>query len=188
MGDLISQAEEIAREEQEKTGMPVLLHIEHARNVGKMLADDLDADRKIVEIGCLMMDCMIGKAIQEGKVEEHIEISAKRTEEWLDGIDIDPSIKANILACVREHHGVPEFHSLESEICCNADCYRFVSVKGFAYGFRYLRDMEFTDLVKLLKGKVEEKWNALTLEICKKELLAEHETIMNFLKNLDSGE
>ena len=83
-----------------------------------------------------------------------------------------------------EHHGVGKFHSLESEICCNADCYRFISIKGFSYAMRFLRDMPFSDLVNLLENKSKEKWKALTLDICKKELKTQYNLITSFLEEL----
>jgi len=184
MQKYIDQAVKIAYEEQEKTGMPLKPHIDLSREVGERIAKELNADEGVVEIGTLMMDCMIGKALKENKLEQHVQMSAKRAEQWLKTTDLDEKTKQNILACVNEHHGVKKFHSMESEIVCNADCYRFVSIKGFTYALRYLREMPFEGLVKLLNNKVEEKWNALTLDICKEELQSQYELIKGFLNYL----
>jgi len=184
MQDLIKRAREIAYEESKKTQMPIKEAIDLSTGVAIRLAKELKANTEIVEVGSLMMDCLIGQALQEGRIQDHVQMSFERTMEFLDEFEIELSIKESILACVNEHHGVEKFHSMESEICCNADCYRFISVKGFSYGIRYLRDMEFPALVVLLDKKVEEKWNTLTLDICKEELESQYETIVEFLKYL----
>ena len=44
--------------------------------------------------------------------------------------------------------------------------------------------MSFEDLVILLKNKVNEKWNALSLDISKKELASQYESVIELLKNL----
>ena len=44
--------------------------------------------------------------------------------------------------------------------------------------------MSFEDMVNLLEEKVSEKWNALSLDICKKELTEQHNLIIEFLKKL----
>jgi hypothetical protein len=66
----------------------------------------------------------------------------------------------------------------------NADCYRFVSIKGFMYATRYLREMPFADLVSLLQKKVDEKWRVLTLKECKEEIAPQHKAIKTYLKYL----
>ncbi len=184
MKKLIKAAHKFAYEEQEKTNMPIKKHMKLATEVGLNLAKKLNANAEIVEIGTLMMDCLIGKAIKEGRLNEHIQMSYDRTEKFLNSYSLKESLKENILYCIKEHHGVEKFHSIESEICCNADCYRFVSIKGFTYTIRYIREMEFSDLTELLDRKVEEKWNALSLEICKEELEPQYNIIKQFLKKL----
>jgi len=185
MKDFVKLAKEFALKEQKSTSMPLLQHIELASSVGVGLANKLRANSQIVEAGTYLMDCMIGEALNQGKLPEHIKMSADKTIELLKTTDLSKKDKENIVHCVMEHHGVKKFYSLESEICCNADCYRFISVKGFSYAMRYLRDMPFEDLVSLLKNKSNEKWNALTLNECKKELNPQYELIKQFISELN---
>ena len=185
MKEYLKQAKEIAYSECEKTGMPIKGQIDLALKKAIELAEKLNADVYISAIGSLMMDCMIGKAQQEGKLEDHIQMSYERAREWLNTTDMKEEYKENILHCVLEHHGVDSFFSKESEICCNSDCYRFASIEGFLYGVRYLRKMPFKELVNLLNKKVEEKWNTLTLDISRQELEPQYEVIKEMLKYLD---
>ena len=181
MKNIVKKAKQLALYEQKRTSMPLLQHIELSRNVGLELAKLHNADAKIVEAGIYLMDCMIGEAINQGKLTEHIKMSAYKTEELFENSDLNKKQRENIMHCVLEHHGVKKFYSLESEICCNADCYRFVSIKGFTYAMRYLEDMPFADLITLLENKVNEKWNALTLESCRNDLKPQHELIKEMM-------
>ncbi|MCR4330205.1 MAG: hypothetical protein NUV65_06710 [Candidatus Roizmanbacteria bacterium] len=184
MKDFLELARKFGYEEVERTGMPLKLHVDLACQVGKRLAEILGANVEIVEIGTLLMDCMIGQAIKQGKLNEHIRMSAEKADELLSHSNLSSKDKENIRHCVLEHHGADKFYSLESEICCNADCYRFTSVKGFSYAMRYMREMPFVDMVNLLENKVAEKWGLVSLDICKKELSPQHSVLKSFLKKL----
>jgi hypothetical protein len=129
------------------------------------------------------MDCQLGIALKKKVLPKHVELGVKKTDELLSRYkDFDKRAKENVLACVREHHGVKNFHSLESEVCCNADCYRFASIPGFLGGLRYTRDMPLEDLVQLLSTKADEKWNSLSLSVCKKELKPQYELIKQIIE------
>ncbi len=184
MEEFLIEARKLAYSEVEKTNMPVKLHVDLATEIGKRLAEELGANVDIVEAGTLLMDCLIGQALRENRPKEHIKMSLDKANELLDKFLLSEEEKENIRHCVIEHHGVDKFYSLESEICCNADCYRFISIKGFSFAMRYLRDMPFKDLVALLNEKANEKWNALSLDIAKKEITPQYEVILQILKGL----
>lgn len=181
MKNFLQKARELAYIEYEKTGMPIKQHIDLSCQVGKRLAKELGADVDIVEAGTLLMDCMIGTAYQQGRLEDHVQVSLDKTNELLAEFSLPEEVKENIRHCVLEHHGAEEFYSIESEICCNADCYRFISVKGFLFALRYMPEMRFQPLIKLLNKKAEEKWNVLSLDICKQELEGQYKTIKNLI-------
>lgn len=184
MKKFLNEVRKLAYSEVEKTGMPIKLHVDLAVESGKKIAKELGGNIEIVEAGTLLMDCLIGQSIKENRQSEHVVISLEKTNELLNISSLSEEDKENIRHCVLEHHGVEKFYSLESEICCNADCYRFVSVKGFSYAMRYLREMPFEDLITLLNKKVEEKWNLVSLSLAKKELLDQHNLIVGMLNNL----
>ncbi len=184
MDEYLKQVKEIAYGESKRTGTPYKKQIDLGVKKALNLAERLGADPFVVQIGVLMADCMLGQAIKDDCVGDHVQMSLERTEEWLNTTDIEDKDKENILHCVSEHHGMEKFFSKESEICCNADCYKFASVEGFLCSVRYTREMPFKDLIILLNNKVEEKWNALTLDICKEELEQEYRLIKELLKYL----
>ncbi len=185
MEDFLKEVRAFAYSENERTGMPVRAHIDLATEMGKKIAKDLGANIDIVEAATLLMDCQIGQALKEGRLKDHVEMSANEAKKILDKYNIDEKDKDKIINSILEHHGNVNFSSLESEIVCNADCYRFISVKGFMFAVRYLRDMSFDDLRKILNEKVEEKWNAVSLEIVKKDLEPQYNSIKYLLNNLN---
>lgn len=186
MDSLVKAAQSLAFSEVERTGMPIKQHVDLAYAVGTRLAQQLGANINIVQVGTLLMDCRIGQALKENRLGDHVQMSLDKTNELLSDSNIADEDKENIRHCVQEHHGVGKFYSLESEICANSDCYRFVSIEGFAYAMRYLRDMPFPDLVKLLRNKVEEKWGIITIESVQTELKPQYATISNMLDVLDA--
>jgi len=183
---LIERANIIAKEESERTGVPILDVIELANNEGQRLAELKGADKRTVLLGTLLMDAWLGEAMKEGKQPEHAEYCAGKAEELLDRFpEVSPEERENILSCVREHHGGTKFHSIESEICCNADCYRFASIRGMFASLARMRRMPLTDLNGLLRAKLEEKWKAITIFEVKEELEPEYWKIRDFLYGWD---
>lgn len=185
---LLDEAREFAFGQAKQYGAPAPFHVELAHGKGNQLANQLGANADITTLGTLLMDCMLGVAVKENRIKDHVGMSEKKTKELLTRHTIDDATCVNVLACVREHHGDKKFSSIESEICCNADCYRFISVKGFLGAARFVRDMNFEDWLKLMEEKVEEKWSALTLDVCKRELEPQYQAIKAILHEYHAHE
>ncbi|MCM2338855.1 MAG: hypothetical protein NDI62_00135 [Burkholderiales bacterium] len=184
MEDFLIEARKLAYKETEKNYTPPIPILNLSTEKGKEIAKKLGANIDVVESGTLLMDCALGRALKEGRRGEHVQMSLDLANELLEKYSFDEKIKENIRHCILEHHGVDKFYSLESEICCNADCYRFISLKGFIMQSKYGRDMSFEEMVNLFTEKVEEKWNALSLDIVKKELTSQYEVILKILEEL----
>ncbi len=183
--ELIKAAQEYAYNTSDTYGTPTRANIDISVEVGQRLADGLNGDKNVTALGNYLADCMLGYAIKEDIQNKHIELSRQKAEEIMGSFpEVTSEEKENILQCVLEHHGKDKFYSLESEIVCNADCYRFASVQGFLGSLRDFRgrEMELKDLVKLLNDKADEKWNALSLDICKKELEPQYKAIKKLLE------
>jgi len=147
---------------------------------GEWLAVKFEANVNIVRLGTLLMDSMLSLAVKKNIPGEHIKMSEDKAKEILSKFpEVNEEERQNILHCVKEHHGVDDFYSLESEICCNADCYKFISIKGVAEGM-HEKNMPLSDLVSLYKQKADEKWGALSLDICKEELEQQYKVIKEF--------
>src|SRR3989339_1253165 len=172
MQEIIKKARKWALEETERYGTPYVGHFDLAYEVGQRLSIELDADKDMVAVGTYLMDIKLGQAKAEGKIEEHIGMSAKATTEFLKQFGIVEDIRQNIVNCVEAHHATIPYQSLEAEICANADCYRFLHPRGL-FGYFILHgshSLDFDSGLEKAENKLEEKWNILSLDICKKEL------------------
>lgn len=179
---LIKTINDFAYSEVQKYGVPSKFQVDFTNEKGQWLAEELKANRDVVLLGTLLMDSMLGKADKDNKRQEHIEMSYQKAKEILNkDKDITNDEKENVLNCVKQHHGTKDFFSLESEICCNADSYKFASVKGVVGSIKNMRAILLDDMVKLFNDKADEKWNALSLDICKKDLEVQYKTIKAFL-------
>ena len=179
---LINSVKDFVYGDIEKFGIPSKFQVDYTNEKGQFLAEKLRADNNVVLLGTLLMACKLGQAYKEGKIKEHIAMSGTKADELLSlDNDITNDEKENVLQCIKQHHRAENFLSLEAEICCNADCYKFASIKGVIGSLKNMRDMPLDALVKLFIDKADEKWNALSLDVCKKELQPEYLAIRDFL-------
>ncbi|NMC36686.1 hypothetical protein GYA49_06660 [Candidatus Beckwithbacteria bacterium] len=179
----IAKIKDFALEQIELYQLPSRFHFNYANDIGQFLAKKYKANQQIVLLGTILMDCMLGVAFEDNKINEHIALSAKKTKTLLTNLQgLSSKERENIHYCVLQHHGVKEFYSLEAEVCCNADCYRFVSIKGFIGGIRFTSNMKLKAIVELYQQKVEEKWQAISLSYVKQDLKADYQAIQNLLK------
>ncbi len=181
---LITKVQGLAYQEIENYGTPSKFQVDFTNEKGQWLAERLNANKNIVLLGTLLMDCKLGQAFKEGRLKDHIEMSRQKAEEILSADNqVTEEEKKNILSCVVQHHGADKFLSLEAEICCNADCYKFASIKGVVGSIKNLRDMPLDNLVTLFLEKADEKWKALSLDLCKEEVKPQYEAIKAFLRS-----
>jgi len=171
MEEIIKKAKELALSEIEKYGTPILPHFYLSFNKGQEFAEKLHADKQIVEIGTYLMDIKLGQCYNENRLSDHIKAGVEKTKQFLSQFDIDQDIKNKIINCVEMHHG-GKYTCKEAEICANADCYRFIHPRG-VFAFMHLLGVRNEDPMgefKYVEQKMEEKWDILSLDICKKEL------------------
>ena len=169
MKEIIEKAKELAKQESGKAVRPLF---DIANQMGQVLAEKLNADNDLVMLGTLLMDLKLKQAMAENRIQDHTQMSLEAAKEFLEQFDLDEETVKKILACVTEHHGAEKFTCIESEICANADCYKFLHPKGILIYVGVLNE-RLGDLKKAIEGvkaKMDEKYNILSLDICKEEL------------------
>ena len=184
MKQLLKEARALAVAEIEKYGLPNLLHLEISEQKVIELSEELNADKDIALLGVYLMDVKLGQAFKENILPQHVKMSVDATKKFLAKFDIDISIKEKVINCVDAHHGDIPFKCLEAEICANADCYRFASPKGF---FIYLtvlgrRNSDFYECLAMAEKKMDEKYNVLSLDTCKKELEPKYHILKEYIQ------
>jgi len=182
--DLIEKAREYAKSEVDKYGSPNWLLVEISAKKAVELAEKLNADKTIAEVGAYLMDLKLGQALNEGKPTEHVKISSDAAKEFLEQFDLDEETKAKIINCVDAHHKDVPFNCIEAEICANGDCYRFVHPKGF---LRFVNSLgkksdNFDFALNFAEKKFNEKLSILSLDICKEELKESIENIKKLIE------
>lgn len=183
--DVLGKLRDLAWAETVKYGTPIPEHFVISEQKGIELAEKLGADVSIVKAGCYLMDCKLGVALQNGKISEHVKMSAECGKKWLDDLGVDSEVQNKIINCIEAHHGTIPFTCVEAEICANADCYRFLSARGF---FAYMtllgkRDSEDLDKnLQFMESKIDEKHKILSLDICKKETEENYQMFKKLLK------
>lgn len=179
---LIDEISKFSTSQSELYGVPSLFQLNLSNEKGQLLAQELKADKKVILLGTLLMDCMLGPAFIAGRMQEHVSMSVSKSDEILSkDSDISKDDRKNILKCVEQHHGTKNFFSLEAEICSNADCYRFASVAGFLGSLAYGPNLPFEQRIKLLNDKADEKWGLITVDYVKRELTSQYQSIKQLL-------
>jgi hypothetical protein len=177
---------ELAREECLKEmrmhGLPelfVVLPEETAARLAKLLG----ANEEVVRLGSLFMDMKVGEAGKLGKYNEHIAMSAACADELMKQWDVSDPTRVAVLVCIEEHHAVIPFTSKESEICANADCYKFLHPSGIMAYLHLLgfRQTSLKDALNQLESKMDEKHKILSIDICKQELELNYQEFKGWL-------
>lgn len=183
MKNIVKESDKFALSEIEKFGFPEQMPYTISNEKGLELARKLNADETIVQVGTRLMDIKLGQAMKEGRTQDHIKMSVEAVKEFLGEFDVSDDFKKKIINCIEAHHGTMPFKCKEAEICANADCYRFLLPRGFFNFLMALGKMglKLEEAMKLAESKVEEKYNILSLEICKKQLEGYYQQIKQFL-------
>ena len=172
---IIKEAKELALAEIKKYNASEKF-FEIANTKGQKLAKKLGADKNIVMLGTLFMDLKVSECVAEGKVPEHIQRSADSAKIVLDKYKSANQLTQEeydkILNCIEAHHATKPYACKESEICANADCYKFLHPRGFINYAMILgeRDKDADKVLDALEAKMDEKIKIVSLDICKKEL------------------
>lgn len=182
--DLVRNADIAMRKETKKYNPDIEFLHDIALEGGKRLAEKYHASMDIVEVGISLMDLKLLEAQSLGIAKEHVRLSTEATKKLLEEYDLSEEVKDNILHCVEEHHGVDQYFSIESEICANADCYKFLDPKG-VFTYCSILARRFHDLDKewqQLEYKMDEKYHTLSLKEAKGKLTPYYEQIKSLLE------
>jgi len=174
---LASGSVEYAYSEIEKYGLPTKLHFDLSLKKGREIAEKLDADTALVQVGVALMDIKLGEAFSTGRLAEHVRMGVEAARDFLVKYELNGELREKIVNCIEAHHGAVPFSCLESEIVTNADCYRFMHPAGVIHyiGTLSKRGLTLEKLVEQAEAKLDEKYALLSLDVSKAELLPFYE-------------
>lgn len=168
----ISEARKLMYEQTTKNRAPSWLLTELAQEVGAELAEEFNVDKNIVLL-TLYLQHLIFNRIVGGEIQQkHPDLSAqyvidnKLLEKW----DIPREDQNIIIEAIKEHHQKTTNKELIVEVIKNAECQKFVTIKGSLIWLHELgiREYNYEDAKKLVFYKMNQKKELLTLEKCAK--------------------
>ncbi len=180
--DIVNDLDQQAVAEIMKYNTPSLDNYNDVTSVAIELGKRLNANLSVIKLGARFLDIKLGEATEQKKTNEHVNMALGFAKEFLAGYPLEEDIKQKVFACITEHH-TAKFTCIESEVCANADCYKFLVPKKILRMFYEWRNRgyNFEQIFLLAEEKVDERWKALTLDICKKELEDNYNKIKLFL-------
>jgi len=190
MKDLTNQlVKEIRLEaikEISKYGSPPLLLFEISEHHAILLADKYNANKKVILAGSYLADYKLGLALKQNRIQDHVKMSCISARKLLKRLKIEDKISDEIIHCIEAHHGTIPYKSLEAEIVANADCYRFLTMRGvvgFINNLSQRNDQDINGIIKYVEQKANEKWNVISLKEVKKELSVYYKEIQKLVYN-----
>ena len=167
-----------------KYGIPTLEDYNDVTDTAVRLGTELGVNLDVVRLASKLMHSKVGEAVSLKKWAEHTNMSLGFAMEFFKKYPLNENIKNKVFTCIREHRD-KTFSIKEAEVCANANCYKYLlprkTLKMF-YTFRQ-QGHNFEEILFLADEKLEQKWNSLTLDICKKELEENYKKIKAFLES-----
>lgn len=172
LSNVYREAHAYALDEIATFGLPSRVHFDLSLQKAEEIAKALMCDVALSKIGVVLMDLKLGESFKKGELAKHVQRSAECARDFLEKFELSDEEHSTILNSIEAHHkGVP-FNSLESEVCANADCYRFIHPLGVVYYLTTLgkRDLTPLQILDTAESKLDEKHGILSLEYCKREI------------------
>jgi|SRR3989344_9294147 len=180
MKSIIEKANKLAIKEIEKYGAPSIWNFRITNRQGQILAEKYKADKNIVLLGTLLIDLKLGQALKENTIKQHIKMSTDTARKFLEKEKVSKETLEKVIHCIEAHHGNIPYQSREAEIVANADCYRFLTLRG---SLMFLVDLvkkereSFDNALNYIEEKADEKWKIVSLPEVKKELKPNYKLI-----------
>ena len=184
MENLFDKIDSFAREQIDIYGLPQNFNYEVANRKAEELALSCGGGIDLAKCATALMDIKLGEAVKNGKQPEHVKMSADYAQEILDVLGVEEKTKKLLVNCVLAHHGNVPYESIEAEIAANADAYRFISEIGVftTYGFAKNLGKNHNESLDFVQFKLDEKFNMLSLEKAKEELVPLYYKLSDLIK------
>ena len=168
----IQKAKTLMYEQTIKNKAPSWLLTELTQEVGAELSEKFNVNKNIVLL-TLYLQHLVFDPIVGGKIQSnHPELSAKYVTDnnLLEKWNIPLNDRSIIIEAIKSHHKKNKSENLIVEVIKNAECQKFVTVKGALIWLHELglRGYDFEKAKELVFYKMNQKKSLLTLEECKK--------------------
>jgi len=169
--EIVEKAKELMYKQTEINKSPSWLLTCIAIQKGRELATKYNVDENIV-LTSLYLQHTVFSPIWNGEIQKnHPKLSAEFSKKYLEEWKVPKEEQDIILNAIEAHHNAVETKSLIAEVVKNAECYKFITVKGAMIWLHELgkRGVTYEEAVTKVIAKMEQKMNLLTFDECKEE-------------------
>ena len=138
---------------------------------GKELSKKYKVDEKLVLTSLYLAHTIFDTTVK-GKIQKnHTQLSSQFVRSYLKQWNVSKEEQNIIINAIKAHHGEVPTKSKVAEIMKNAECFKFVTLKGCLIYFKDLkkRGYLYDEAIKQVLHKMETKKQLLTLKECKKD-------------------
>jgi hypothetical protein len=175
--DIVKLSKELMQDSTKKNGAPPWSLTEIAISKAIELSEEcnLTEHEKELVLTSLYLSHIVFTDKFEGESakirRQHPNLSAELAEKYLNKWGVSEDDSFIILNAIRSHHAGTEMKSKVAEVMRNAECFKFVTLKGSLIWFHELgrRGRSYEDSVDKVINKMEQKRNLLTFPSSIKE-------------------
>jgi len=169
--DIVNLSKKLMLKQTKKNKAPAWLSTELAIKKGKELSKKYKVDERLV-LTSLYLAHTVFSPVWKGSIQKnHPKLSSKFVKKYLDRWEVSKKEQEIILNAIEAHHNQFPAKSKTAEVVKNAECFKFVTIKGALILLHELgtRNIPFEEAVDKVIGKMKQKKGLLTLVDCKKE-------------------
>lgn len=177
------------RVQTKNNGAPAWELTELAVKKGQELAQKHYSDEQLVMTSLYLAHTVFSAKIGDAIQKDHPRLSASFAKEYLETWGVKAEEQEIIFNAIMAHHGEVETTSNVSEIVKNAECFKFVTLKGSLIWLHELgkRGFSYEESTKLVIHKMEQKKALLTLPDCMQEAEKNCQKIYSVFSNANNA-
>ena len=160
------------KKQTKKNSSPAWELTEIAVKKGEELSKKYKVDRNLVIISLYLAHTRFNINKNSPIRINHPELSSKFTKPYLDKWKVPIDKQEIIFNSIEAHHGKIKPKTLIAEVVKNAECYKFVTIKGaliFLHELGRRDKLGYKESIKEVLEKVDSKYKLLTFPECKEE-------------------
>ncbi len=168
--NLVELSKELMYKQTQKNNSPVWLLTEIAIEKGKKFSKKYNVDERLVLTSLYLAHTSFNFKWKKEILSNHPTLSAEFVKKYLDKWKVNKKEQKIILDAIKYHH-TQKNSSKIAEVMRNAECFKFVTVKGSLIWLHALgkRGYTYDKAVEKVLHKMEQKRKLLSLDSCVKE-------------------
>ena len=171
MSNIVEKSKKLMYQQTLKNKSPAWLLTELAVEKGRKLAKKYKVDEELVVVS-LYLAHTVFDIEPHGKIQRnHTKLSAKFAKKHLKKWKVSKEKQDIIINAIEAHHAKVPTKSLEAKVMKNAECFKFVTLKGCLILLHEegIRGISFKEAADYVIYKMNSKKKLLTFKDCKKE-------------------